>query len=77
MAKAVETLRKRRSHRGPSATTIATMGDVGRSIDAELRELQQRWCALHRWPRMTAAALVLLSNGGRHDGVVMLVCIAA
>jgi hypothetical protein len=25
------------------------MGDVGRSIAAELRELQQRWCALHRW----------------------------
>jgi hypothetical protein len=30
------------------------MGDVGRSIDAELRELQQRRRALHRWLRMTA-----------------------
>jgi hypothetical protein len=34
--------------------TIASDGDVGRSIDAELRELHQRWCALHRWLRMTA-----------------------
>jgi hypothetical protein len=52
----VETPRKRRSHRGPSATTIASDGDVGLSIDAELRELHQRWCALHRWLRMTLLA---------------------
>ena len=39
IAKAVETLRKRRSHRGPSATTIASDGDVGRSIDAAASRL--------------------------------------
>jgi hypothetical protein len=59
-----DTLRKRRSHRGPSATTIASDGDVGRSIDAELRELHQRWCALHRWLRMTAVDAVDGSSTG-------------
>jgi hypothetical protein len=56
----VETLRKRRSHRGPPIFI-----DRGAPL------------VLNGGVKSALGGFGVVSNGGRHDGVVMLICIAA